>query len=85
VHVKIYEQLVQSKLSGWWRLMTLHHGLTLILLGSVLHTGHLHYYGCWVGTVEGTNPCLSMLLTIRRIGRKESEWCVQRLWLLARF
>jgi hypothetical protein len=66
---------VQSKLNGWWRLMTLHHGLTLLLLASVLHTGHLHYYGCWVGTVEGTNPCLSALLTLRRIGRKDSDWC----------
>ena len=35
--------------------------------------GRLHFYGAWLGTVEGTNPFLSLTFAIMRCGIKKGK------------
>lgn len=72
----IYEMLIFERHGGWKSqpLLMGHHVITLSLLGLVLVSGFGAFYGSLVGTVEGTNPCLSCLYTLRRLEMKDSRW-----------
>jgi hypothetical protein len=48
----------------------LHHGAVLVNYSRALAHGKLHFYGAWLGTVEGTNPFLCLTFAMMRCGFK---------------
>ena len=64
----LYE-LILYTLFGKDAIMKLHHLLVLSENLGIICTGKLHFYCCWIGTVEGTNPCLSAVFVPKRLGQ----------------
>ena len=54
--------------------MYLHHVAVLVNFSRALTFGFQHYYGAWLGTVEGTNPFLSAVFAMMRLGLQDSPW-----------
>jgi len=71
-----YESLLYLCMEKWGTgkdaLMYIHHACVLANLVPVLCTNRLHFYSCWMGLVEGTNPCLSGVFFFPRINMKDS-------------
>lgn len=61
-----YELGLYAVVGRSWELW-LHHVAIILNYGWILGTSRLHFYGCWLGTVEGTNPCLSAVYSASRL------------------
>jgi len=67
--LQLYEVLLYLHIGKDWATY-IHHVAVLLNYSRALTHGKMHFYGSWLGTVEGTNPFLSLTFAMMRCGCK---------------
>jgi len=70
--LQLYEVLLYLHIGKDWATY-IHHIAVLVNYSRALTHGKMHFYGSWLGTVEGTNPFLSLTFAMMRCGFKPTS------------